>query len=138
MNTELLQRIKASILAEPDTFRMDTWSCGTAHCIAGWACVLAGQRVVNPEAFAVSQRLENGELPNEFAQKVLKLPGDGMNLFDVVCWPTEFEERYNEAQTRRERAAVAAERIDAYIAADGSDGESEDSDDWPDDDDDTW
>ncbi len=107
MNVDLLLKIKAAILADPDSFRMDTWTCGTAHCIAGWACVLSDQPITGGAA----------------ATRVLAIDryqGDG--LFHVGCWPAPIAARYAATDDRRERAAIAAERIDSFIATAGSDG----------------
>ncbi|MEM6477243.1 MAG: hypothetical protein AAF687_13880, partial [Pseudomonadota bacterium] len=38
---ELLGRVAAAVLAEPHRLKMDSWHCGTSHCIAGWAETLA-------------------------------------------------------------------------------------------------
>jgi len=41
MNVELLEKVKQHIINEPQSFEMGNW-CGSACCIAGWTCVLAG------------------------------------------------------------------------------------------------
>ena len=37
----LLQKIAKKVTEEPSCLHMSSWHCGTAHCIAGWACELA-------------------------------------------------------------------------------------------------
>lgn len=127
MNIELLQEIKARILAEPDSFRMDTWTCGTAHCIAGWAVLLSGLTIANPDAETFAQRLTDGRTPDMAATQVLDIPADpddwdspAERLFHVGDWPAEFEEAYEDAGSRSERAQIAANRIDRFIDTDGA------------------
>ena len=37
----LLQKIAKKVTKDPSCLDMSSWHCGTAHCIAGWACELA-------------------------------------------------------------------------------------------------
>lgn len=39
---QLLEKIRAKVTAEPKLLDVHGWHCGTAHCLAGWAQVLAG------------------------------------------------------------------------------------------------
>jgi hypothetical protein len=122
VNIALLEDIKAHILAEPDAFRMDTWTCGTAHCIAGWALVLTGNKVVNPDSNPGVQHTKDGRYPSDVACEVLGLirsnDEDG-RLFFEYNWPGDLPDRYDAADTRSERAQIAAERIDLFIATNG-------------------
>ncbi len=36
----LIKEIAKSILERPNSLKMDSWHCGTSHCLAGWACVI--------------------------------------------------------------------------------------------------
>jgi hypothetical protein len=126
MNVPLLLEIKAHILAEPDKFRMDTWTCGTAHCIAGWALELRGFKIVNPTAWAAMQTVEGGGSPGHVAARLLDLQSEddygemsSDRLFIDDYWPEDFAERYGNAESRQERAIIAAERIDHFIATNG-------------------
>lgn len=121
MNIELLQQIKARILAEPDAFRMDTWSCGTAHCIAGWACALNGLTVKNPREHATAQTLTDGRYPGDVGAKLLGVRTPiADRLFMVSAWPKQFALAYLDTASRAERAQIAAERIDHFIATNGA------------------
>lgn len=134
MNIPLLKEIQARILAEPDAFRMDTWSCGTAHCIAGWALVLSDLKIANPNAEPWAHVLTDGRSPMNAAAEALGLStendGDGdwfddgnseaKRLFLNDDWPRAFCNSYDEAESRRERAKIAAERIDHFIATNGA------------------
>lgn len=134
MNVELLQQIKARILAEPDAFRMDTWSCGTAHCIAGWACALVGDPVdATAHSLPMYQTTASGRYPPEVAAEALEL---GPYVRDDIClsdslfmdseWPDEFLDAFVEVEdihtpeARRQRAEIAAARIDHFIATNGA------------------
>lgn len=120
MNVPLLLDIKAHILAEPDAFRMDVWSCGTAHCIGGWACMLSG--VPMKERYSGSGHWQAiGEPTSSVAERLLGLDDDSsINLFEVGCWPDEFSERYQATDDRVEHVKIAAERIDHFIATNGA------------------
>lgn len=118
MNIKLLQQIKTAILAEPDAFRMDTWSCGTAHCIAGWALHLNALKIADVSLPAHQQLLVDGRTPDAVADELLGIDEDA-GLFNVSDWPWSFQTRYEAAMSRAERAAIAAEVIDAFIVNDG-------------------
>lgn len=130
MNVELLEQVKARILAEPEHFRMDTWSCGTAHCIGGWAIALKGLVVVNPRAVhgCYQDVVVYGETLSAMsvATELLDLDNaaDGITeaerLFITEYWPGVFEAAYRNAETREERAQIAAERIDLFVASNGA------------------
>lgn len=119
MNVKLLRDVKEAILHDPDSFRMDQWSWGTAHCIAGWALLLRDI----PVEFVYSQghMTVSGEWPGDVAKELLELSGrQPLRLFHVQNWPTSFRDRYCWADDRRGRAEVAAERIDHFIATRGA------------------
>lgn len=116
LNVELLEQVKAHILAEPRRINMDDWqteldevdkhlrpACGTIACIAGWACVLG-----------IGTRVRGNDI-EWAAEEVLGLD-DGGPLFFVDDWPSEFE-----VALRRETkgtlgyAEVVAARIDYFI-----------------------
>jgi hypothetical protein len=119
MNVELLQQVKQVILADPDSFRMDTWTCGTAHCIAGWALLLRDIPIVGGPSLS-KQRTVSDEHPGDVAAELLGLSDDEqLSLFNCYHWPVEFHARYRESPDRRARAQVAAERIDHFIATAG-------------------
>jgi hypothetical protein len=133
MNIDLLQQIKSRILAEPDAFRMDYWSCGTAHCIGGWACVLSGYEMQDTDSGIRGARLTNGFGTMTTAGDLLGLsfedtdgwetPSEAERLFFTENWPQDFEDRYDAAEAvedRAELAKIAAERIDHFIATNGA------------------
>lgn len=122
MNTELLLKVKAAILAEPLNFDMTDWfmpdkesPCGTTACIAGHAAVIS----IGAESLKEGQRYWFEELPNigeilgcDFWQKG--------RLCYVEQWPEDFLDRYLKADNRTERALIAADRIDHFIATNGA------------------
>lgn len=114
MNVELLKKIKRRIVREPSKFRMDEWSCGTAHCIAGWACHLSGFKMISSNLGAF---LTDGRPTDIAACKLLRIDEEkGLDLFALDMWPKEFRQPYDHALTRTERAKIAAKRIDHFIA----------------------
>lgn len=134
MNVPLLLDIKAHILAEPDAFRMDVWSCGTAHCIGGWALVLNDVKLrrnqYDHECLVVEDGLKttSGE-----AARLLDLSiayqededGDEVaSPFTRLCyienWPGRLGYDYERAQSRIKKAQIAAKRIDRFIATNGA------------------
>lgn len=131
MNTELLLKVKAKILAEPKQFFMHEFftdhvvgidtipNCGTAACIAGWAVTIA--RNENPE----ETRKYLYQSPNNLctwleAQKALDITKEQESkLFYTDNWPSEYDAAYNQAwqdEDFEEAAKVAANRIDYFIA----------------------
>jgi hypothetical protein len=129
INVKLLRKIAKHITDKPrrfvmrtfmystdgwgDEFRADDGSmqkfekCGTVACIGGWAVLLT-----------------DGVAPTgEIRARAVEILGiQGMNedkLFEVTMWPTEFTKRYWAAKTQRQRAKVAAERIEHFIATEG-------------------
>lgn len=113
MNIQMLQQIKAEILAKPASLRMDVWTCGSAHCIAGHACVLAGVEMPRRGG-----RLRDGRTVLEAATKVLGLSiASRHRLFDVAEWPDSFQFAYRDALgDHAEQARIAADRIDRFMA----------------------
>jgi hypothetical protein len=67
----LLSTVASTVLADPQKLIMDNWhnSCGTSHCIAGWAIVLANCRHLETEmvdAFALASYLLGSEATSHF------------------------------------------------------------------------
>lgn len=134
INVELLLKIKAKILANPESFYMGSWiiegpegiealaeqwggwetpPCGTVACIAGWAQLLG----------APERKFESSVI---VACDVLRVPtGEYGKLFYEEEWPPEFCDRYQAAESlippdHQEMAKAAADRIDHFIATDGA------------------
>lgn len=104
MNTELLLQIRDKILEEPENFDMDNWHCGTAHCIAGWAQLMATKST-------------SPCFTNEDASDALELSyGEAMRLFWDQNWPAEFRQPCTVAG---QRAKQAAARIMHFISTEG-------------------
>lgn len=87
--------------------------------------------IANPDAWPCDQVLEDGRQPELVAIELLDLESDPEQwdsksnlLFNVAGWPYPLELAYGEAESkqnpRRERARIAAERIDHFIATDGA------------------
>lgn len=38
---ELIKAVAERIISQPSDLKMDTWHCGTSHCIGGWACIIS-------------------------------------------------------------------------------------------------
>ncbi len=38
---DLIKEIGESVISRPGSLKMDSWHCGTSHCLAGWAAVLS-------------------------------------------------------------------------------------------------
>lgn len=130
MNVELLQKVKAHILEEPNRFVMGEWiskrhpgavirdesadnahivtpSCGTIGCIAGWTVLLAEGAECRTDD--VCRR----------AAALLGISGTEQHLFYVDEWNLEDQERWEEAEAPEERVHIAADVIDDFIARHG-------------------
>jgi|SRR6267142_3990747 len=127
MNKELLLRVKTQIIAEPKQFVMGTWytkhpegsegsklwegvivpNCGTAACIAGWAIALQDRVTPSKATGAIYKASQYLDILVEAAD----------DLFHANHWPDDLFDRWEDAQSLGERAQIAAERIDRFIAA---------------------
>lgn len=132
MNVELLERVKAHILEEPNRLIMGTViatdkrdfkdaldgynhetgivevtpPCGTAACIAGWTCIL-GHPEIKP-----SEIQYNFGIATE-ATRLLDIPNIGA-LYYTNNWPEPFRTDFKTTDLKK-RAEVAAARIDHFI-----------------------
>jgi len=122
MNVKLLEKVKQHIIEEPKRFDMALFEvsiedypiafleypkCGTVACIAGWACILSGQKPVIWERNAI---------------KLLDIDKDqAARLFFDENWPGKYQGEYLRTKEQsKERAQVACERIDHFIATEGA------------------
>ena len=130
MNDKLLEKVKQRILEHPNRFVMRDWivtpetndsdtftsdngqkipfdKCGTAACIAGWACLIQtkGEARMNTVSTA-DEAMDYLDLSEEDAEQ----------LFYVGNWPSDLARAYGKASTQAERAQIAAQRIDRFIA----------------------
>lgn len=117
MNVELLQKVKAKILAEPKAINMETWICEstrtpykTVACIAGWASLLSGVKV------------GNDDLVRNHAAKKLKLSSPlGFRLFYPAAWPNDLHFALLDCNPGTKKyASIVAARIDRFIETDGA------------------
>lgn len=150
INVDLLLKVKAKILANPESFYMGDWimkgedvevfvastryrpapPCGTIACIAGWAVLIDNPNSglydpVDDEPIDVrAARLLGLEV------EIRKEPYFDFKwspianlLFYSSGWPPLIRERYRDASCERDyvkMAQVAADRIDHFIATDGA------------------
>jgi hypothetical protein len=107
---DLLRQVQAKIKAEPENFDMTDWHCGTAHCIGGWFCALAGSEH------------SLWELNNHFTT------AEENRLCYVNYWPEQFSTAYlalcsdawhPKPDKRKEAAEIAAQRIEHFILTEG-------------------
>lgn len=135
---DLLLRVKAHILEEPNRLKMTHWvldkseasggrsctgaywgepplggiqfpKCNTVGCIAGWAVLLTdGMNAASEADFLIVDR----------AKQLLGFGRyyDADALFSVDDWPDDLRRAYCVATTQRERAQIVAARIDRFIA----------------------
>ena len=113
MNIPLLRQIQAQIIQHPESFDMTKWDCGTAACIAGWACRLKGLKMP-----ISSTPIGNPEIASK-AQELLGLDEKQRpRLFLCLNWPMEFVVMENAGSKAQAKAAVA--RIEAFIESGGA------------------
>lgn len=131
MNIKLLRKIQKAILKEPRQFDMDRWysfassvpNCKTTACIAGWA--IACDRKVKP---LLAARTFDGEFgvnthsitysgkPGDVAAQLLGIDLDQREkLFQVGNWPRKYYIAYQRADTYKQRARIAFNRIGHFI-----------------------
>lgn len=126
MNRDLLNRIKTKIAHEPETFNMDSWhqrdTCGTAHCICGWAQTFSG---ISSEG---SDYQNEASFNIKLGALLLGITEEQANLlFFATYWPEAFKNSFiatsldddaSEAakiEARKERAAITVDRINFFM-----------------------
>ena len=118
----LLQAVKQDILDHADQFDMAYWhrydgrncnwipgsvesteeihSCNTSHCIAGF----------------IQLRVNKAGNASFIAKRALDLEYPDVGpLFFMAQWPDHLKYAYRYANSRKERAQIAAQRIDQFI-----------------------
>lgn len=123
MNTALLLQVKDAILAETEHFDMGYWfrdhmhrdralqtltQCGTTACIAGWAVYIGidNVRTVRWIEYKAKALLDLSKC-------------QASRLFYVANWPLQYYSAYHDATSDLQRAVVAAQRIEHFIATNG-------------------
>jgi len=82
-------------------------NCGTAACIAGWAIALQDKVSPSEAIGALMKASRYLGIDQEIAE----------DLFYEYHWDDELLDRWVEAESLEERAQIAAERIDQFIAS---------------------
>lgn len=110
MNKELLLKVKAEILNQPERFDMSDWHspCGTTHCIAGWCEVIQKRPYTRNSSAKQSAQADLGLTDDECKR-----------LFFAHNWPNEYSRQYF-GQSPKIKAQVATDRIDHFIATEGA------------------
>jgi hypothetical protein len=117
MNVRLLRKVQKQILAQPEAFDMtyvtNREDCGTVCCIAGWTCVLVG--------------VPENRASMDVAQEILDLnTAQASRLFTTSehewreRWPKRFDRAYYRANDAKQKARIAARRIDHFIKTNGA------------------
>jgi hypothetical protein len=129
MNIELLLKVKAHILEEPNRLNMRSWllrvggvyanwvfdkeirhfgNCGTTACIAGWAAILGEPKKRVTIMDAEDCAIELLDIRDDDAEK----------LFFVDDWPRDLRVAWQNTKPNAfaARARIAAKRIDRFIA----------------------
>lgn len=138
MNTKLLLKVRGAILAEPEKFRMEWWfqeepksPCGTSACIAGHVLAISRNWKTLKRGVKFYKQSEHPDYDkeNEITDEIRSIAVRELglsdydhnidNLFVSTVWPYEFRDRYHNARTAKQRAKVAADRIDHFIATEG-------------------
>jgi hypothetical protein len=103
----LFKPVIEAIQANPKTFDMRHWDCGTHACIAGHLARLAGRG-----------DLQETEIP-DFAARQLKMPlSVADRLFLASRWPQKFLKPFVKAELKHdhvEMVAVTVARIQHFI-----------------------
>lgn len=138
LNIELLKQVRDKIMSTPDAYdqmvygRPDhTAPCGTACCIAGWACVLGGKLSIEEIRRANPSDDKNYEIINtisDIAQELLGLdeeeaetlfaiePEGEWDYYDDVReggWPEPFASQWGGG--REDYNVIAARYLDRII-----------------------
>lgn len=132
LNIELLKQVRDKIAATPQAYDQTTWAapsplapCGTAACIAGWACLLSGAMSAK-ELYRIGQDYDpDGVIQATAANHLGINDREAEILFDGdpgESWPSFFRYEWREAedenyelQTSPEQANVAVRYLDHII-----------------------
>jgi len=94
--------------------------CNTMGCIGGWALrfsKMTDRRLHEMEWSSIKDHAASLlELSDHEASRLMlpaRYPGE------TLCWPIEFQRRYDRAKTPRARAKVVADRIEHFIVTKG-------------------
>jgi hypothetical protein len=145
LNIEVFKAVREKIATTPEAYDQEIWGrrdrdapCGTACCIAGWACVLNGDVSIE-DARALGR---NGEIgPNDNVRHVSDVASEALGLSaddadtlftslpegewddydddgeDVFAggWPEPFATNWRLSSSDAERASVAVAYLDHII-----------------------
>lgn len=142
INVKLLRKIQKHILAEPKRFIMGDFivrrsdrdemvesdglttpfaACDTAACIAGWACLLSDRNPLTGFAKLGAELLGIEYIDPDSVDEEDVVPiCESDRLFYTSTWPEEFARPFHSAKTREEKAAIAVQRIDHFLATKGA------------------
>ena len=86
VNIELLQKTLDTIKANPEHWNQEQWHCGTSHCFAGFAELIANNLSIEMSCEQVRALRLNGKLEDRicsYAEKLLGITDDDSDvLFD--------------------------------------------------------
>jgi DNA-binding XRE family transcriptional regulator len=131
MRIDILRRVQNEIRREPRAFDMEAFvtfdgehekicgqPCGTTLCIAGWIAALGGASPTTLDRLEDEAELENRDSPTATIARALAdlTQAQANELFYLNNWQTEISERFDASASSMERAEIACERIDAFIA----------------------
>lgn len=134
MNTKLLRKIQKQIIKYPKAFLMESFvepmefdkdhPCGTAACIAGWACILEKDKLPQKQQFNLQNQI-SGKISEydagsfdfyRYGREFIEISKDQADkLFDVTSWPEQFWEPYYSGNSDAKNAKIAVERIEHFI-----------------------
>lgn len=131
INYRLLRRVQEHIIEEPrrldmnliafrankDNYGDDAPPCGTAGCIAGWACLLSGTTFEKASTGGWKRATKLLGLTSSQAATLFAPPAHYDNGID--SWPKKFSMKYIKAKTKRGKANVTVARIEHFIKTKG-------------------
>jgi hypothetical protein len=93
-NTALFEKIAAAIEEQPALYAQRTWAkkitnsegetCGTAHCIAGWAVFIADGQHCSPEGSVIAPDGLRVHAQERAAELLGLYPSEADRLFDAM------------------------------------------------------
>ena len=129
MNVKLLRKVARHILAEPKRYDQNTIirtgepgegykdtkfpPCGTVACIGGWITLLAYKR--RPRSLESLNFKRLAKIVGVKYEQIDKLCSYVWNDNEDDGWPEKFRVAYERATTPRQRARIAANRIEHFI-----------------------
>lgn len=125
LNIDLLKKVRDKIATTPGAYNQETWAkpsasapCGTAACIAGWACIISGAIDVK-QLYSLAEGRQWVAIEGAAQAQLGLTRAEADTLFSgdpSYDWPIEFGDQWDSAYgDNKQEAEIAVEYLDSII-----------------------